>query len=118
MEWQMEDLIEWLNSIKINGGSIGGDDDVRQFPRHDAGGALVCRFKGKEAFRVAGDGTTPESRRQLIAALREMLLKLPPKDGANIVEHGIAVDFDAPDLAKLIETELAIKVVSKAEKEK
>ena len=43
--------------------------------------ALFCRFKGKETFRVAGDGTTPESRRQLIAALREMLLKLPPKDG-------------------------------------
>ena len=74
-------------------------------------GALVCRFKEKEAFRIAGDGATPESRQQLVATLREMLLKLPPKDGANIVEHGIAVDFDAPDLAKLIETELAIKVI-------
>ena len=76
-------------------------------------GALVCRFKGEETFRVAGDGTTPESRRALVAALREMLLKLPPEDGAKIVEHGIAVDFDAPDLAKLIETELAIKVIPK-----
>ena len=75
-------------------------------------GALICRFKEKEAFRIAGDGTTPESRQQLVAALREMLLKLPPEDGAKIVEHGIAVDFDAPDLAKLIESELAIKVVS------
>ena len=74
-------------------------------------GALVCRFKEKEAFRIAGDGTTPESRQQLVAALREMLLKLPPEDGAKIVEHGIAVDFDAPELARLIETELAIKVV-------
>ena len=76
-------------------------------------GALVGRLKGKEAFRIAGDGATPESRQQLLATLREMLLKLPPKDGANIVEHGIAVDFDAPDLAKLIETELAIKVIPK-----
>ena len=76
-------------------------------------GELVCRFKGKEAFRIAGDGATPESRQQLIAALREMSLKLPPEDGAKIVEHGIAVDFDAPDLAKLIETELAIKVIPK-----
>ena len=74
-------------------------------------GALVCRFKGEEAFRIAGDGTTPESRQQLVAALREMLLKLPPEDGVKIVEHGIAVDFDAPELAKLIETEMAIKVV-------
>ena len=76
-------------------------------------GALVCRFKGKEAFMVAGDGTTPESRQQLVAALREMLLKLSPKDGAKIVEHGMVVTFDAPDLAKLIETELAIKVTHK-----
>ena len=73
------------------------------------------RVKGEEAFRIAGDGATPESRRQLVAALREMLLKLPPKDGAKIVEHGIAVDFDAPELAKLIETELAIKVLSKTQ---
>ena len=78
-------------------------------------GALIGRFKGEEAFRIAGDGATPESRRQLVAALREMLLKLPPKDGAKIVEHGIAVDFDAPELAKLIETELAIKVLSKTQ---
>ena len=77
-------------------------------------GALVCRLEGKETFRVAGNGTTSESRRQLVAALREMLLKLSPEDGAKIVEHGIAVDFDAPDLAKLIETELAIKDVSKS----
>ena len=75
-------------------------------------GVFVCRFKEKEAFRVAVDVTTPESRQQLVAALREMLIHLPPEDGAKIVEHGIAVDFDAPDLAKLIETELAIKVVS------
>ena len=77
-------------------------------------GALVCRFKGKEAFLVAGDGTTPESRQQLVAALREMLIHLPPDDGAKIVAHGIAVDFDAPELAKLIETELAIKVAPRA----
>ena len=77
-------------------------------------GALFCRFKGKETFRVAGDGTTPESRQQLVAALREMLLKLPPEDGAKIGEHGIALDFDAPELAKLIETELAIKVAPRA----
>ena len=76
-------------------------------------GALVCRFKGKEAFRVAGDGTAPESRQQLIAALREMLIHLPSDDGAKIVEHGIVVDFDASDLARLIETELAIKVIPK-----
>ena len=75
-------------------------------------GALVCRFKGKEAFRIAGDGAIPEDRQQLVTALREMLLKLPPDDGAKIVKHGIAVDFDAPELAKLIETELAIKVLS------
>ena len=241
MEWQTEDLIEWLNSIKINGGSIGGDDinfeygghwfqllgarnahecdvyllegekqggepatridsgigavddaakfycfnvgsewDVDQFkdaldhliaefeehkrekangsetpaaillkygltefdntrnsfvigfnspPLHTAtvkplvklfveDGALVCRFKEKEAFRIAGDGTTPESRQQLVAALREMLLKLPPEDGAKIVEHGIVVDFDASDQARLIESELAIKVVSETQKEK
>lgn len=74
--------------------------------------ALVCRFKGKEALRIAGDGTTPESRQQLVAALREMLIHLPPEDGAKIVEQGMVVTFDAPDLAKLIETELAIKVVS------
>ena len=80
---------------------------------HAVVSALVCRFKGKEAFRVAGDGTTPESRQQLVAALREMLLKLPPEHGAKIVEQGIAVDFDAPELAKLIETELAIKVIPK-----
>ena len=73
-------------------------------------GVLVCRFKGEE-FRIAGDGTTPESRQQLVAALREMLTKLPPEDGAKIVEHGIIVTFDAPDLAKLIEAEVAIKVV-------
>ena len=77
-------------------------------------GALVCRFKEKEAFRVAGDGTTPESRRALVAALREMLLKMPPDDGAKIVEHGMVVTFDAPDLAKFIETELAIKVAPRA----
>lgn len=76
-------------------------------------GALVCRFKGKEVFRIAGDGAIPEDRQQLVTALREMLLKLPPDDGAKIVKHGIAVDFDAPELAKLIETELAIKVIPK-----
>ena len=76
-------------------------------------GALVCRFKGEETFRIAGDGTTPESRQQLVAALREMLLKLPPDAGSKIVEHGMVVTFDAPDLAKLIETELAIKVTHK-----
>ena len=75
------------------------------------GGELVGRFESKEAFRVTGDGTTPESRQQLVAALREMLLHLPPEAGEKIVGHGIAVDFDAPDLAKLIETELAIKVI-------
>ena len=77
-------------------------------------GALVCRFKGEETFRVAGDGTTPESRQQLVTALREMLIHLPPEDGAKIVEHGINVNFDAPDLAKLIETELAIKIAPRA----
>ena len=80
-------------------------------------GVLVCRFKGEE-FRIAGDGTTPESRQQLVAALREMLLKLPPEDGVKIVEHGMIVTFDAPELAKLIESEMSIKVVSEAQKEK
>lgn len=79
-------------------------------------GTLVCRFNEKEAFRIAGDGTTPESRQQLVAALREMLIHLPPDDGAKIVEHGLVVTFDAPDLAKLIETEVAIKAVSKVQK--
>ena len=74
-------------------------------------GSVVCRFKGEEVFRIAGDGTTPESRQQLVASLREMLLHLRPEDGAEIVEQGISVCFDEPDLAKLIETELAIKVV-------
>ena len=77
-------------------------------------GALVGRFEGEEAFRISGDGTTPESRQQLLAALQEMLIHLPPEDGAKIVEHGIAVDFDAPDLAQLIETVLAIKVAPRA----
>lgn len=77
-------------------------------------GALVGRIEGKEAFRIAGDGTTPEIRQQLLAALREMLIHLSPEDGAKIVEHGIAVDFDASELAKLIETELAIKVAPRA----
>jgi len=76
--------------------------------------ALVCRFKGEEVFRISGDGTTPESRQQLVASLREMLLHLPPDDGAKIAEHGIAVDFDDPEPAKLIESELAIKVAPRA----
>ena len=51
-------------------------------------GTLVCRFKGKEAFRVAGDGTTPEIRQQLVAALREMLIHLPPDDGSfHLLTH-------------------------------
>lgn len=76
-------------------------------------GALVCRFKGKEAFRIAGDGTTPESRQQLVASLREMLIHLPPEDGAKIVGHGMVVTFAAPELAKLIEADLALKVIPK-----
>ena len=79
-------------------------------------GALVCRFKGKETFRIAGDGTTPESRRQLVAALREMLIHLPPEDGAKIVKHGIAVAFDAPALAQSLQEELMLQVVSEMEK--
>ena len=75
-------------------------------------GALVCRFKGKEAFRIAGDGTTPESRQQLVAALREMLIHLPPEDAARIAANGIAIAFDAPELAQSLREELMLQVVS------
>ena len=74
-------------------------------------GALVGRFKGKEVIRVPGDGATPKNRRQLVSALREMLIHLPPEDGAQIAAHGIALAFDAPALAQSLREELMLKVV-------
>ena len=73
---------------------------------------ITCLVFDKIAFHVEGDRSEAETLRKVVFALREMLIHLPPEDGAKIVERGIAVCFDAPDLVKLIETELAMKVVS------
>ena len=74
-------------------------------------GFLIGRFGGKEVVRVSGDGAAPETRRQLVSALREMLIHLPPEDAAQIAAHGIALAFDAPVLAQSLQEELMLKVV-------
>ena len=79
-------------------------------------GALVGRFKGKEVIRVPGDGAAPETRRQLVSALRDMLIHLPPEDGAQIAAHGIALAFDAPALAQSLQEELMLQVVPRTGK--
>ena len=74
-------------------------------------GDLIGRIGSKEVVRVPGDGAAPESRRQLVAALREMLIHLPPEDGARIAANGIAIAFEAPELAQSLQEELMLKVV-------
>ena len=74
-------------------------------------GALVGRFGGKEVVRISGDSAAPETRRQVVSALREMLIHLPPKDAAQIADHGISLAFDALELAQSLQEELMLKVV-------
>lgn len=82
------------------------------------GKEIVGRFRDEEMFRVAGDVSRAETRRKVLSALQEMLPHLPPEDAAEIAAQGIAADFAAPALAELVQTELAIKLVSNNQNEK
>lgn len=70
-------------------------------------GGISIRHNGETVFSAAGDGSNAKTRKELIAALRETILRMPPEDAAKVVEQGIAIDFAAPDLEELIRNETA-----------
>ena len=69
---------------------------------------IVIRYKGEKVFSISGCGSDDA---KLITALRETLLHMPPEEGAQVIENGIAIDFSDPELEKLIQDETAMKTV-------
>ena len=69
---------------------------------------IVIRYKGEKVFSISGGGSDDA---KLITALRETLLHMPPEEGAQVIENGIAIDFSDPELEKLIQDETAMKTV-------
>lgn len=75
------------------------------------GGEIVIRFKKRELFRMGMDVSEPETQRDLVSLLREILIHAAPADSSKIIENGIVIAFSAPELAELIRSELAISVL-------
>ena len=69
---------------------------------------IVIRHKGEKVFSISVGGSDDA---KLITALRETLLHMPPEEGAQVIENGIAIDFSDPELEKLIQNETAMKTV-------
>ena len=55
------------------------------------------------------DGLQENDPDEIVAALRRAVQKLSPEDGSLLLEQGIGLTFEAPELASVIEKELAIK---------
>ena len=55
------------------------------------------------------DGLQENEPDEIVAALRSAVQKLSPEDAAILLEQGIAMTFEAPELASKIEKALAIK---------
>ena len=55
------------------------------------------------------DGLQENDPDEIVAALKSAVQKLSPKDAEIILEQGIGLTFEAPELASVIEKELAIK---------
>ena len=69
---------------------------------------IVIRYKGEKVFSISRGGSDDA---KLITALRETLLHMPPEEGAQVIENGVAIDFSDPELEKLIRNETAMKTV-------
>ena len=55
------------------------------------------------------DGLQENDPDEIVAALRRAVQKLSPEDCSLLLEQGIGLTFEAPELASVIEKELAIK---------
>ena len=55
------------------------------------------------------DGLQENDPDEIVAALRSAVQKLSPEDCSLLLEQGIGLTFEAPELASVIEKELAIK---------
>ena len=72
---------------------------------------IVVRYKGVEMFRAGKNEPKTEMQQELIAALREILVHIPPEECSDVIDNGIAIDFSDPELEKLIQDETAMKTV-------
>ena len=72
---------------------------------------IVVRYKGVEMFRTGKNEPKTEMQQELIAALRETLVHIPPEECSDVIDNGIAIDFSDPELEKLIQDETAMKTV-------
>ena len=77
-------------------------------PTREFGEISICH-NGEKTFSISGDAADAKTRQELITALRETLLRLPPEEGEKVVADGIAIDFSAPELEELIRNETAMK---------
>jgi len=92
--------------MKQNNDKTTGAQAILLISRKD--GEIVLRYNGEKVFSAAGDGSDAKTRQELLAALRETVLRMPPEEAAKVIEQGIAVDFAAPDLEEFIQNEAGI----------
>ena len=69
MEWQTENMETRRVETPVTLGLEGKE--------------IVGRFRDEEMFRVAGDVSRAETQKEVLSALREKLLHLPPEDAED-----------------------------------